>query len=533
MCKLQTVYILRAIKRRVRTWLSTCVLTTEVVGWTHAKAHTVSGQSRQWAGLSTRSCSKSAYAEGSIHIALKMEARIETSMSKRKGVMGGLFDDDSEDEGAVLTLRDLDKASASTHKQQGWRCEKDTVAEVKGYCDMEIAGYEAGVWRTLASSASNKQEETKDVSARNVSAKKAMKSNGTGFNAPDALISRPFGAYCFPEDGTVRKQGVSTHSSSGKGREVQRQHDLLGVFADGGNQGVVLQDEYESGSEESYYLESEGEFEADTHRGDEHEATGVHLVNSLCKQYNTLSANEREQMGFVVFEDPGDGTLSKIVRRVSLLATGYNTDKLVGIYKLTCLVSGKGYVGKSKDIASRWAQHKSAAKHNKKDGCRHLKSAIMKHGWDSFRKEILCVLPESELNSEEVRLISLHKTMNPFGYNLTAGGDETPFLTDEVRKRADKGRSDFWTSRFEETLQGVDKVEADRLRRKRDARRRAKHRFRAKRAGKFVPPISFEDAERARLAAANGPAAMAKRKATYARKRAERRVLTGNFFANS
>ena len=57
--------------------------------------------------------------------------------------------------------------------------------------------------------------------------------------------------------------------------------------------------------------------------------------------------------------------------------------KKTGIYKLTCNINNKIYIGKSVNIYNRLAAHKSA----KEVG--YLYNAIIKHGWDSFGIEIL------------------------------------------------------------------------------------------------------------------------------------------------
>lgn len=54
-----------------------------------------------------------------------------------------------------------------------------------------------------------------------------------------------------------------------------------------------------------------------------------------------------------------------------------------GIYKLTCVVNGKVYIGKAFNIRKRLNQHKAA-----KVG-HYLKNAILKHGWESFQVDIL------------------------------------------------------------------------------------------------------------------------------------------------
>ena len=333
--------------------------------------------------------------------------RFETSMSKLSGPMSVLFDDDSEDEGEALTLGDLAAVHDEVvHVQDNRVSGVGTGENNDGFKD----DVKARTQGPPASSASTKQEETKNVSARNVSAKKATKSNDTGFNTSDAPRFPPSVACCFPEDGTVRKQDVSAHSRSGKGKEVQRQHDLLGIFADSGNQGVVLQDEYESGSEESYCYESEYEFEADTHRGDEHEATGVDLMNSLFAQVVTR-----------VLPGKGGDHKGKNQPRQS---RGRHK-RTPSIYILTSPV-GKQYVGQTVWPVVRMNKYRNGLNHDQPA----ITNAINKYGWDNMKLEWVFggigkdVVPiaEEALDDVETEMIETLQTKEPNGYNILDGG---------------------------------------------------------------------------------------------------------------
>jgi len=260
--------------------------------------------------------------------------------------------------------------------------------------------------------------------------------------------------------------------------------------------------------------------------GDEAEAPRTHLVDTLCTANAAL----------LVCKEDGRGcsrsaiTLAQILRSVALRA--YGTDvPVIGVYKLTNTVNGKGYVGKSVDVYARWTTHKSASVHlGPKEGCRLLNNAVRKHGWKAFRKELLWVGAKHELSGAEVRLIAQHRTLKPLGYNITKGGEESPFIDAEVQERANVSKVDLWNARFEERMVGLSEEEAARQRRKRDGRLRAKHRHKARKRGKEVVPISKEEANATRLAAANGEYATLLKKATWARKREAKR--TGNLRAN-
>lgn len=91
------------------------------------------------------------------------------------------------------------------------------------------------------------------------------------------------------------------------------------------------------------------------------------------------------------------------------------------IYKLTNQVNGKCYFGKTLDFKRRMNEHKCYAKKGKQ----YLSRAIRKHGWSSFKKEILIDdVPEEDLDMLEKSYIEIFDAINPRqGYNLTRGGD--------------------------------------------------------------------------------------------------------------
>lgn len=91
------------------------------------------------------------------------------------------------------------------------------------------------------------------------------------------------------------------------------------------------------------------------------------------------------------------------------------------IYRLTNLVTGKTYIGKSVNFKSRMSQHKYNSKKRAKT---YLHKSINKHGWDNFKKEIIIDdVPEEDLSNLEISYIEVENTMVPHGYNLTVGGE--------------------------------------------------------------------------------------------------------------
>lgn len=96
--------------------------------------------------------------------------------------------------------------------------------------------------------------------------------------------------------------------------------------------------------------------------------------------------------------------------------------KKAGIYKLTCVVNGKIYIGKSVNIHKRLIAHKHCEK--KSSGICHLQNAIIKYGWRSFSVELLEVIEDFDklkdntiLLEREAYYIQLFDSVDK-GYNL-------------------------------------------------------------------------------------------------------------------
>lgn len=119
----------------------------------------------------------------------------------------------------------------------------------------------------------------------------------------------------------------------------------------------------------------------------------------------------------------------------------------MGIIYLLTSPSGKRYIGQSKhSIERRVSVHKSAAKMNTKKNCIVLNAAIKKYGIEKFKKEILLICENEDLNLNEIKFIDFYDTLSPNGYNLTKGGDSFHNLSEfskqklsiSMKKRKDK-----------------------------------------------------------------------------------------------
>lgn len=110
------------------------------------------------------------------------------------------------------------------------------------------------------------------------------------------------------------------------------------------------------------------------------------------------------------------------------------------IYKITCLVNGKAYVGQTiRAPEIRWAAHRSPSKKPS-----YIQKAIKKHGKENFVFEVLCQANSREsLNYLEDYFISYFDCLAPKGYTCVGSRGKDSAISSETRKKmslAKKGR---------------------------------------------------------------------------------------------
>ena len=116
------------------------------------------------------------------------------------------------------------------------------------------------------------------------------------------------------------------------------------------------------------------------------------------------------------------------------------TEPIIGVYKITCLSSGKYYIGYSKEIEKRFHTHKMLLR-----ASRHfnilLQRAYDKYGCDDFTFDILHTCNATD-EAKELELKYLEDiNIRPFLYNLhynNSGGDlltHHPNRTEIIEKR--------------------------------------------------------------------------------------------------
>lgn len=125
-------------------------------------------------------------------------------------------------------------------------------------------------------------------------------------------------------------------------------------------------------------------------------------------------------------------------------------ETISGIYKITNNCNSKSYIGKSKDIQTRWRAHHTEPFNPNADMYDSLfYRAIRKYGIDNFSFEILEYCSEEQLNEREQYWISYYNTyinsLNCNGYNMTVGGEsnifEKQYDRDLIQKLWNEGKS--------------------------------------------------------------------------------------------
>ena len=137
--------------------------------------------------------------------------------------------------------------------------------------------------------------------------------------------------------------------------------------------------------------------------------------------------------------------------------------KICGVYKITHIASGKSYIGVSKDINRRWAEHRACS------GRRNsaIYAAIRKHGIDSFSWQIIEQCEVDMLPVREQHWIAVFDTFRN-GYNLTTGGEHKKEISYETRQKISKSHtgkklSEQAKSKLKGRKQSAESIEKSRI----------------------------------------------------------------------
>lgn len=95
-----------------------------------------------------------------------------------------------------------------------------------------------------------------------------------------------------------------------------------------------------------------------------------------------------------------------------------------GIYKIENKLDGKVYIGQSINIEERWKIHKKSIHCCGNEYDYPLYRAIRLHGLENFEWSIIEECLKEELNNKEKFYIKEYKSIVPYGYNQTFGGQD-------------------------------------------------------------------------------------------------------------
>ena len=108
------------------------------------------------------------------------------------------------------------------------------------------------------------------------------------------------------------------------------------------------------------------------------------------------------------------------------------------IYKITNIINGKVYIGKTiYTIEERFKKHKNDyTKESEKD--RPLYRAMNKYGFDNFKIELIETnIPDEQINEKEIYYIKYYNSYvgfpNSNGYNATLGGDGKKYKDYDIK----------------------------------------------------------------------------------------------------
>lgn len=117
---------------------------------------------------------------------------------------------------------------------------------------------------------------------------------------------------------------------------------------------------------------------------------------------------------------------------------------ICGIYSIENLINHKKYIGQSVNIKHRWSCHIRDLNNNIHDND-YLQNSWNKYGKENFKFEILEECSIDLLNDKERFYIDLYNTMNRgYGYNLKSGGQDSNYVTDEVKKKISESNKNYY-----------------------------------------------------------------------------------------
>jgi len=129
------------------------------------------------------------------------------------------------------------------------------------------------------------------------------------------------------------------------------------------------------------------------------------------------------------------------------------------LYKITDKLTGKIYIGQTRNIIRRWSEHKNAARSDSPKT--YIDQIIKKYGSDNFMYEHIATSKNKfDANCTEIQLIAQYNSMNKnIGYNKSPGGD---LFSDEhckmmSERRKGEGNTFFGKHHSPESIEKISK----------------------------------------------------------------------------
>lgn len=120
--------------------------------------------------------------------------------------------------------------------------------------------------------------------------------------------------------------------------------------------------------------------------------------------------------------------------------------KVCGIYKITNIVTGRLYVGKSKNLRPRYRQYvRGYEKQDTVHMNRYLLRSMNKHGIHNFQMEVIEECDEAMLSERELFWMVELDTLNS-GFNLRSDTDQGMVTHDDTRRKITARLKDEWAN---------------------------------------------------------------------------------------
>jgi len=120
------------------------------------------------------------------------------------------------------------------------------------------------------------------------------------------------------------------------------------------------------------------------------------------------------------------------------------------IYKITNTLTDKCYIGETieKDPNTRYKRHMNLIRKGK--GCPALRDAVLKHGEENFKFEVLITCLDEDRYRLEKEYIQKHNSIAPNGYNILEGGQCGGGFKGKIHKQETRDKiSEMGKKRFE------------------------------------------------------------------------------------